>query len=53
MDLNNAQLNTLSQTSNNSNAVSLITQSADSNYNPTQMQDMLNKMNEFITALRR
>ncbi len=53
MDLNNAQLNTLSQTSNNTNAVSLITQSADSNYNPTQMQDMLNKMNELITALRR
>ncbi len=53
VDLNNAQLNTLSQTSNNTNGVGTLSQTADSSYNQTQMQDMLNKMNELITALRR
>jgi hypothetical protein len=53
VDLNNGLLNTLNQTSANTNAVSTLSQPADSNYNQTQMQDMLNKMNELITALRR
>ncbi len=52
-DLNNAQLNTLSQTSNNTNNVGTLGQTADSNFNPQQMQDVLNKMDEFISTARR
>jgi len=52
-DLNNAQLNTLSQTSNNTNNVSTLGQTADSNYNQQQMQDVLNKLDEFLNAARR
>ena len=52
-DLNNAVQNTLSQSSNNSNAVSTLSQSADASYSATQMQDVLNKLDELINALRR
>jgi hypothetical protein len=52
-DLNNGLLNTLSQCSNNSNAVGTLNQSADGNYNPAQIQTLLDKMDELINALRR
>lgn len=52
-DLTTAISNAVSGTSNNSNAVSTLIQSADSNYNPTQMQALMDKMDELITALRR
>ena len=48
-DLNNA----ISGTSNNTNNVGTLNQSADSNYNQSQMQDVLNKLDEFINAARR
>lgn len=53
VDLSNAITDVLTQTSNNSNGVGTLSQSADSIYNQTQMQDMLNKMDELIQALRR
>ena len=40
-------------TSNNSNAVSVLSQSADGGYNQSQMQQVLDKLGELITALRR
>ena len=40
-------------TSNNSNNVNTLGQGADGNYNPSQMQDVINKLDELITALRR
>lgn len=40
-------------TSNNSNGVGTLGQSADGSYNQTQMQDVLNKLDELINALRR
>jgi hypothetical protein len=43
----------LSGTSNNTNSVNTLGQTADSNYNPQQMQDVLNKLDEFINAARR
>jgi len=52
-DLNNGLLNNLSQCSANSNAVSTLGQSADGSYNPSQMQDLINKVDELINALRR
>ena len=53
-EVTNAQLSSaVSGTSNNSNAVSTLNQSADSNYNPSQMQALMDKMDELITALRR
>jgi hypothetical protein len=52
-DLNNAIANALAQTSNNSNGVSTLGQSADGNYNQTQMQQVLDKLDEMINALRR
>ena len=52
-DLNNAIANALSQTSNNSNGVSPFGQGADGGYNQSQMQDVLNKLDELINALRR
>jgi hypothetical protein len=52
-DLNNGLLNTLSQCSNNSNAVGTLNQSADGTYNPAQIQALLDKMDELINALRR
>ena len=52
-DLNHAQLNTLSQTSNNTNNVATLGQTEDSSYNQQQMQDVLNKLDELMNALRR
>jgi hypothetical protein len=52
-DLNNAIANALAQTSNNSNGVGTMGQTADGGYNQTQMQDVLNKLDELINALRR
>ena len=43
----------LSQTSNNTNAVSPLGIAADGSYNPGQMQDLINKVDELINALRR
>ena len=40
-------------TSNNSNGVSMLGQTADASYNQSQMQDVLNKLDELINALRR
>jgi hypothetical protein len=40
-------------TSNNSNAVSTLGQSADGGYNSSQMQQVLDKIDELINALRR
>jgi hypothetical protein len=51
--LDNAIANALAQTSNNTNGVSTLGQSADGSYNPSQMQDVLNKLDEFLNAARR
>ncbi|MGB8169072.1 MAG: hypothetical protein WCF18_16365 [Chthoniobacteraceae bacterium] len=40
-------------TSSNSNAVGTLGQTADGGYNQNQMQDVLNKLDELITGLRR
>ena len=48
-DLNNA----IAGTSNNSNGVGTLGQGADGSYNQTQMQDLINKVDELINALRR
>jgi len=48
-DLNNA----ISGTSNNSNGVGTLGQNADGSYNQNQMQDVINKLDELINALRR
>ena len=52
-DMNNAISNAINGTSNNSNGVSTMSQGADGNYNQTQMQDVLSKLDELINALRR
>ena len=53
-EVSNAYLaNAISGTSNNTNGVSTLGQSADSSYNQTQMQDVLNKLDEFLLAARR
>ncbi len=52
-DLDNAIIGALAQTSNNSNGVAMLGESADTSYNQPQMQSLLNKMDELITALRR
>ena len=52
-DLNNAIANALSQTSNNSNGVSTLGQSADGSYQQWQMQMLFDKLDELINALRR
>ena len=52
-DLNNAELNMLSQSSANSNGVNTLGLTADGSYNPTQMQDLINKVDELINSLRR
>ena len=44
---------TLPQTSSNSNAVNPLNMTADGSYNPTQFQDMANKIDELINTLRR
>ncbi len=43
----------LSTTSSNSNAVAQLGESADSMYNQPQMQNLINKVDELILALRR
>ncbi|MBL9113897.1 MAG: hypothetical protein JNJ83_02745 [Verrucomicrobiaceae bacterium] len=45
--------NALQQTSNNSNGVSTLGQGADGSYNQSQMQQVLDKLDELINALRR
>lgn len=45
--------NAISGTSNNTNSVNTLGQGADGNYNQQQMQDLINKMDELINALRR
>jgi hypothetical protein len=52
-DLSNAISSAVSGTSNNTNNVGTLNQSADSNYNQQQMQDVLNKLDEFLNAARR
>ena len=52
-DLDNAIIGTLSQTSNNSNGVAMMGESADTSYNQPQIQNLMNKMDELINALRR
>ncbi len=53
-EVSNAQLTSaISGTSNNTNGVGTLVQNADSSYNPQQMQDVLNKMDELILSLRR
>ena len=50
-DLNNAIANALQQTS--SNGVGTLGMGADGSYNQSQMQDLINKVDELINALRR
>ena len=52
-DLNNAIANALVQTINNSNGVGTLGIGADGGYNQQQMQDLINKVDELINALRR
>ena len=43
----------IATTSSNSNAVTLLGETADSSYNQPQMQNLINKVDELITILRR
>jgi hypothetical protein len=53
-EVSNGQLNSaISGTSNNSNGVSTLGQGANGEYDPSQMQAVLNKLDELINALRR
>lgn len=52
-DMNIAISNAISGTSKNTNTVGTLGQTADSNYNQSQMQDVLNKLDEFLNAARR
>ena len=53
-EISQAQLDTaISGTSANTNAVSQLGQGADGSYNQSQMQDLINKVDELINALRR
>ena len=52
-DVTNAIASAFAGTSNNSNSVGFLSQSANSEYNQSQMQDVLSKIDELITALRR
>ena len=52
-DLNNAIANALQQTSNNSNGVGTLGQGASGGYDQNQMQQVLDKLDELINALRR
>ena len=45
--------NAIAGTSANSNAVATLGIGADSTYNQSQIQDVINKLDELITALRR
>lgn len=53
VDLAIAIAGALAQTSNNSNGVGTLGIAADGSYNQSQMQDLINKVDELITALRR
>jgi len=50
---NGALASAIGGTSNNSNAVAPLGQSADPNYQQSQIQDLINKVDELINALRR
>ncbi len=52
-DLDNAIIGALAQTSNNSNAVAVLGESADTSYNQPQIQNLINKVDELILAMRR
>ena len=52
-DIANAIAAAIATTSSNSNAVALLGQTADSSYNPGQMQALMDKLDELINALRR
>ena len=49
VDLNNA----IQTTSNNSNTVAMLGETADISYNQPQIQNLMNKVDELINALRR
>jgi hypothetical protein len=49
----NATANAMAQTSNNSNGVGTLGSGADGGYNHQPMQDIINKVDELINALRR
>ena len=53
MDLNSAVTTAVNATSNNSNAVPLMSIIADGSYNPGQIQQIADKLDELIAALRR
>lgn len=53
MTLDAAVAGVLGASSNSSNAVGTLNQSAEASYSPTQMQDVLSKVDELINALRR
>jgi hypothetical protein len=53
VDLNSAITTVVNATSNNSNAVGQMSLSVDRNYNPSQMQQMADKLDELISVLRR
>ena len=52
-DLSNAMLNTLSECSNNSNGVGSIAMNVDPDYSQNQVQQIVDKLEELIQALRR
>ena len=52
-DLNNAIANAIAGTSNNTNGVGTLGQSADGGHNQSQMQQVLDKLDELMNALRR
>jgi endonuclease V-like protein UPF0215 family len=53
VDLNSAITTAVNATSNNSNAVVLMSLIADGSYNPVQIQQIADKLDELITVLRR
>jgi len=52
-DVATAIANAIAGTSNNSNGVATLNQGASSGYDPSQMQQVLDKIDELINALRR
>lgn len=53
MTLDAAVAGVMGASSNISNAVAPLNQSAEASYSPTQMQDVMSKLDELINALRR
>ena len=51
--MNATVANAVSGTSSNSNSVGTLGMSADSSYSQGQLQDVMNKVDELIAALRR